>query len=239
MYADASSAIVSLTVTKLPSTLICNASITTVTIGDNVTLRGEVLPIRPGIDVTLQYQTGSGWIEIQTVATDIQGQYTYLWTPSAGGDYQVRAICVEDDTYSAAVSTVQLITVEKLSVNITCTVPPADVEIGDDVSVSGSINPAIPDVTVTLEYIAPDTSTLTRTVTTSTDGSFVDTFRPNATGGWSVGVLWEGDAIYDAATSTFVAITVIESSQQISPLILSIPLVLILVMIVFIIMRRR
>jgi hypothetical protein len=239
MYADASSAIVTLTVTTLPSTLTCNTSTTTVTIGDNVTLRGEVLPIRPGIDVTLQYQTASGWTEIQSVATDTQGQYTYLWTPSSGGDYQVRAICTDDDMYSAAVSAFQSITVEKLSVTITCTVPPDDVEIGNDVSVSGSITPAIPDITVTLQYTTPNASTMTHTVITSSDGSFADTFRLDAVGGWSVGALWEGDAIYDEAISTFVAITVTESSLQISPLVIGIPLILVIAVVVVFVIRRQ
>ena len=131
LFAEASSTIVSLTVTKLPSILTCNASASTITISDNVTLRGEVLPIRPGIDVTLQYQTESGWSDIQSVVTDTQGQYKFLWTPSAGGTYQIRAICSEDDTYSAAVSTIQSISVEKLAVTITCTVLPVNVEIGN------------------------------------------------------------------------------------------------------------
>jgi endonuclease YncB( thermonuclease family) len=195
MYTDASSTIVSLTVTKLPSTLTCNASATIITIGDNVTLHGEVGPIRPEIDVTLQYQTASAWSDIQSVVTDSQGQYMYLWTPSAGGTYQIRAICPEDEMYNSAVSAIQPITVEKLSVTITCTVPPVDVEMGNDVSVSGSITPAIPDVTVTLQYTAPNASTITHTVTTVSDGSFADTLRPDAVGGWSVGALWEGNAM--------------------------------------------
>jgi endonuclease YncB( thermonuclease family) len=239
MYADASSTIVSLTVTKLPSTITCNASTTTITIGDNVTLRGEVLPIRPGIDVTLQYQIESGWFDIQSVVTDAQGQYMYLWTPSAGETYQIRAICSEDNTYTGAVSAIQSLTVEKRSVTITCTVPPVDVEIGNDVSVSGAISPAIPDVPVTLQYTAPNASIITCIVTTSSDGSFADTLHPDAAGGWNVGALWTGDAIYDEAVSTFVAITVIEASVQISPLVIGIPIVLIVLAGIVIIMRRR
>ncbi|MCW4040516.1 MAG: Ig-like domain repeat protein [Candidatus Bathyarchaeota archaeon] len=239
IYADASSTIVSLTVSKLPSTLTCNASATTITIGDNVTLRGEVNPMRSGIDVTLQYQTEIGWTEILSVATDTQGQYAYLWTPSSGGDYQVRAMCSDDNTYSAAVSAIQPITVEKLSVTIMCTVPPVDVEIGNDVRVSGSITPAIHDVPVTLQYIAPNASTMTHTVTTSSDGSFTDTMRPDATGSWRVSALWEGDTIYDESVSTFVAITVTESSLQINPLVIGIPLILVIVVVVVFVIRRQ
>jgi hypothetical protein len=62
---------------------------------------------------------------------------------------------------------------------------------------------------------------------------------PDAVGGWSVGASWAGDAIYDEVVSTFGAITLTESSLQISPLIIGIPLIVLIIVIAFFVMRRR
>ncbi len=60
-----------------------------------------------------------------------------------------------------------------------------------------------------------------------------------AVGGWSVGALWECTKIYNEATSTFVAITVTESSLQISPLVIGTPLMTLIVVVAIVILRSR
>ncbi|MFQ6074974.1 MAG: Ig-like domain-containing protein [Candidatus Bathyarchaeia archaeon] len=79
---------------------------------------------------------------------------------------------------------------------------------GDSLTVSGSISPAVSGKTVTLSYKKPDGSTFTITVTTGSDGSYSDSYKPDATGSWSVTASWDGDSTHDGASSESKSFTV-------------------------------
>ncbi|MDH5391184.1 MAG: Ig-like domain-containing protein, partial [Candidatus Bathyarchaeota archaeon] len=52
---------------------------------------------------TIQYKTGTtGWTNITTVTADSTGSYTYDWTPTRAGTYEIKASWAGDaDTYGA------------------------------------------------------------------------------------------------------------------------------------------
>jgi hypothetical protein len=80
--------------------------------------------------------------------------------------------------------------------------------LGNSTTVSGSISPAVSNVTVTLTYTKPDATTISRTVTTGADGSFSDTYTPNVVGSWSVKANWTGNDYYFGSTSFDATFTV-------------------------------
>jgi hypothetical protein len=65
---------------------------------------------------------------------------------------------------------------------------------------------------VNLTYTKPNASTLTRMVVTIFDGSYTDVYMPDATGMWSVSASWEGDSLFDAASSSSKSFTVTKKS---------------------------
>ena len=89
-------------------------------------------------------------------------------------------------------------------------------EIGESIIVSGSLSPEQVDRTITLSYTKPDSSTLTRTVTTAVDGSYSDTFKPNVAGTWSVKASWEGDGEFEGSASSVLSFNVEKTSSSIS-----------------------
>jgi hypothetical protein len=93
---------------------------------------------------------------------------------------------------------------------ISCSVSLVSVPLGNSTTVSGSISPAVSGVQVVLTYTKPDGTTLTRTATSGTDGSFTDTYDPNTVGSWSVTTSWSGNDAYFGATSLAAAFTVTE-----------------------------
>jgi hypothetical protein len=95
---------------------------------------------------------------------------------------------------------------------ISCSVSLISVQLGNSTTVSGSISPAVSGVQVTLTYTKPDGTTLVRTATSGTDGSFTDTYSPDKVGSWSVTVSWAGNDAYFGATSLAATFTVTESS---------------------------
>lgn len=70
----------------------------------------------------------------------------------------------------------------RTSMTISCTVMEHAITEGDSVTVSGSISPPLSGETVILTYRKPDGTTYSRTVSTSSDGSYVDVSVPDATG---------------------------------------------------------
>jgi hypothetical protein len=92
--------------------------------------------------------------------------------------------------------------------SITCSPSATSVVTGRNILISGFISPARGGVTVTLSYIRPDGSTITKTVTSKSDGSYVDNFVPDQIGTWQVKASWGGDEIYNAAESQTTSFTV-------------------------------
>ncbi len=85
--------------------------------------------------------------------------------------------------------------------SISASVFPDSIKIGESVTITGSVVPRRGGRTVKISYTRPDSSTFVRTVTTAVDGSFRDTYEPDAVGQWSVEVSLEEDAEYSGSTS--------------------------------------
>jgi len=96
------------------------------------------------------------------------------------------------------------IVVSKMESTISVTVSPQVIEEGEAVRVSGTIDPAPENATVTLTYIGPEHK-LNSTLKVNIDGSFAESFKPNARGTWSVNASWLGDIKYegDWASASF------------------------------------
>ena len=97
----------------------------------------------------------------------------------------------------------QTLTVEiilsKIESTISCSISPQTVERGEVIEVSGSISPALENITVTLTYEGPDGSVYTRNVRTDVEGSFRDSFQPKVEGSWSVNASWLGDEKHEGS----------------------------------------
>lgn len=83
--------------------------------------------------------------------------------------------------------------VSKPQAVVTCSVSPQNVEKGESVDVSGSIDPAQENVTVALVYKRPNGSFFDHNVKTDAEGSFRESYQPDVEGSWSVNASWPGD----------------------------------------------
>ena len=70
----------------------------------------------------------------------------------------------------------------KASSDIAYSLSETTINLGSELQVSGSINPAVSDKTVTLTYRKPNGSTVMRTVMTGLDGSYSNSYTPDADG---------------------------------------------------------
>jgi len=93
------------------------------------------------------------------------------------------------------------IVVSKIESTITVSVSPQVVEKGEAVRVSGSIDPAPENATVTLIYVGPGRR-FNSTANVNLDGSFAESFKPDINGTWSVNASWLGDVKYEGSWSS-------------------------------------
>jgi len=91
---------------KASSNVTLDISSSSITLSESVTITGTVSNSTgtiAGVEVTIQYKTGTtGWTNITTVTADSTGSYTYDWTPTRAGTYEIKASWAGDaDTYGA------------------------------------------------------------------------------------------------------------------------------------------
>ena len=154
---------------------------------------------------------GGAKIGKKTLVAIVLTQLLITILSSASSVASVAAKQASSITYQLSEHTVELVgtTVAAQSTTISLSVSETSIIEGDEVTVSGAIEP--PDqVSITLLYTMPDGSTLTRNVTSSSDGSFSDLFKPTVAGSWSVKASWTGSESQEGATSSTEIFTVVE-----------------------------
>jgi len=95
----------------------------------------------------------------------------------------------------------------KLSSTLTCVPGKSSINVGEAITVSGSITPAASGASVSIEYKIGSTD-VTRTSTTGGDGKYTDSYTPTAAGSWNVEASWAGNAQYSGESSTTQTVTV-------------------------------
>jgi len=87
------------TIKRLSSSICISASPAAVIVGDSTTINGSIIPIRVEVNVTIHYKPFEGnWSTLKAVMTDAYGCYSYEWTPTTTGTYEVKASWPGDAT---------------------------------------------------------------------------------------------------------------------------------------------
>jgi len=77
--------------TEVGSTITVSVDPATVTVGSNVTINGTITPVRVDVNVTISYRLSGGtWSTLATVTTDLDSCYTYIWTTTETGTYEIK-----------------------------------------------------------------------------------------------------------------------------------------------------
>jgi len=115
---------------------------------------------------------------------------------------------------SGSSGTVTILTPKSPS-SITIGLDKVEIGIDETVTISGGISPSRL-ATVTLTFTRPDGSSVTRTTSSGTDGSYTYVFSPDMAGTWGVKASWPGDNDYSGATSSTEAFSVYKLSSTIT-----------------------
>ncbi|NWF87468.1 Ig-like domain repeat protein [Candidatus Bathyarchaeota archaeon] len=98
--------------TLASSTLSLTISPTYLIQGSTVTLSGQLTPILQNVTITIYIKVNySPWIALDTVTTNNEGHFTYIWNTDVAGLCYVRASWSGNDLYAGADSPIQAVTV--------------------------------------------------------------------------------------------------------------------------------
>ena len=186
---------------KASSSISISLSKNFILIGESVVISGRISPPTTAtVSIYYSYEGGSWKLLKSVVAT--AGSYSYEWTPEKAGVYKLKASWAGTDKYFGATSSEVTLTVStKRRSFLEITIVPEVILLDQQVTVTGVLTPPLADITITLTYIRPDGTIITRTVTTNATGGFTDVFTPDAHGIWKVYASWPGNVDYLPATS--------------------------------------
>jgi len=98
-YANQSS-IAALKVNLIKSSITINVSPSIATVGSNITIRGNINPNKTNTDISIYHRlkdANQTWTLLGTTTTDSNGNYTYVWTTTNPGTFELEARWPGDD----------------------------------------------------------------------------------------------------------------------------------------------
>ena len=138
----AESDIITVTVSIATSHISINVTEPSITLGSSITISGALSPVRENVNVTIQYKPSDGtWNNMTTVPTNASSQYSYKWTPTTFGTYELKARWLGDANMLPAESNPTTLTV-KVPPIASFTYTPSAPKVGDTVTfTSNSTDP--------------------------------------------------------------------------------------------------
>ena len=169
---------------------------------------GVVVEEDPGVKVDIKV---SGFTDWNVMGIDTLRSFQQpIVSSSENGDMVIQNLIVRDYPLILRVTPAPEPTL--ISISLVSTT----INRGESVTVSGSISPAISGAMVHMTYRKAGEAEVERTVTTAPDGSYSDTYEPDAAGSWSVKTSWEGDREFEGSTSSVIHFTVTKTSSSVS-----------------------
>jgi len=101
------------------------------------------------------------------------------------------------------------VTLQKRISSLAITSPAANMTVGEDATITGTLTPTQQGKTITLQYRLVGQSWSTYdTATTDAQGEYEFTWTPDATGTYEIQTTWQGDASTESSQSNIQTITV-------------------------------
>ena len=192
-------------------------------LGENVVVSGFIYPAHPNSKLTLIYTMPNGTILTRNIITKALGEFEDVITPSMAGNWSVRASWSGDYDHKGAESQELSFLVLKARTSLSLSTSKGNVREGEEITISGSINPPLAGIALTLTFERPDGTNFTERILTNMDGSFSYTFTLEDVGKWSVYASWPGNNNYKGAISPTISFIVEKPPPPIPPVTISTP----------------
>ena len=179
--------------------------------GENVTTHGHLS--HGGREVEIRYKHGDAVSNV-TVTADVSGYFNHTFTPDKTGEWLVSADFAGDEARHPASSETLSFTVSSLSTSLTCILSEEEIELGEEVNISGRFSLEMAGLRVELTLTVAENMTKL-SPSTSPDGSYSITFKPDLKGAWEIRARVPGDGFrYEGAESSVEELTVVAPSLK-------------------------
>lgn len=219
--------VVGLETPKQPSSITINLDRSSVPLGSNVTLSGNINVTRSDLAVTISYKTegGTSWSELTRVRTNATGYYVYPWNTTGYVTNppklcELKSSWLGDTEHDGAESGTVAVTITKKTTMISLIVHPTNVTAGSSVEISGAVTPSStsstrPSVTISFRPVGGNWAVLQpeqQPVQTGLDGKYTFIWTTNTEGSYELKASWPGDVDYEGAESSISAVEVTASA---------------------------
>jgi hypothetical protein len=150
-------------------------------------------------DAILNY-TSTNTTASRLVSTDSSGNFRDVCSLNKTGTWIVWASWNGSETYFGASSDYLKFAVEKTLMSITCNITSRSITIGENITVTGQVYPIVENLTVTVTFIASN-STIVQTAITDSNGTYLVSWKPDSMEMWQLHAHIAEDAYRSAAYS--------------------------------------
>jgi hypothetical protein len=162
----------------------------------NVSLIGDFSEVKLEGDFIAyleKFNGGSGWIQIPYIESGETKtlQVSFESQTPPGYVVQITGYDLSGNVYSLAESRAK-----PILTNITCNVEKVPIEAGDQITVSGQIDPQIQGAELWVNISNPIGETILLTLNTDADGQYSQNYLVETVGQWKVKVGYSGDSAY-------------------------------------------
>jgi parallel beta-helix repeat protein len=210
-------------VEKKPSTLSIQIYPQTIVIGETTTINGTLKPpITANITIRYRLRGETEWKNLTETTTNIQGTYSYNWTPPQTPQfYELIAYWEGNDTILPATSPIATLNVTKKSSTLTINVNPTTATIGSNITITGKLTPQLEEQDIIISYqpMPPiETWNILATVKTDVNGNYRYNWTTTEVGMFILKASWPGDqqTSGNESYSGFILITKVSSNITIN-----------------------
>ncbi|MEM2291648.1 MAG: Ig-like domain repeat protein [Nitrososphaerota archaeon] len=225
-YAGSTSPQVTVTVTKIPTSLSIESDKVGYLVGETAKFSGflkraDTNEGLPGKTILLQKLVGTTWTNVGSGQTETDGFYIILYPLNESGSFSFRSTFEGDETSAPATSSTLDITVDKVPTALTLTPSKTAARVGETVTFSGTLYRSdtlagIGGETVWLQKLIETVWTNIRSTTTLSDGSYTFSETFSEAGVFSYRVSYFGSAVYQPSNSPSTVITVTKIPTSLS-----------------------
>ncbi|MGA3296916.1 MAG: Ig-like domain-containing protein, partial [Candidatus Bathyarchaeia archaeon] len=177
----------------------------TFTLGNSVSVTGNMTPALPSAQITIRYTRPNGTVVTRETITSMHSSFADVYTPDLIGTWYVMASWSGNQNYAGATSSSVSFTVTQLSIgvsSITCKTDFSSTIKGRSINISGRLSPAlVAPITIEISTDSGTTWRLLATVSSASNGTYQFTWTPASTGAYLIRASWTGDTIAAGATS--------------------------------------
>ena len=193
---------------KDETSIFFNISKTSIYVGEKIKVSGRM---SHGDDNILLNFTSERSCVVKSINVESDGSFSYEFTPSSPGKWTVKAVYPGGKMYFGAETGEKSFFVKKIPTSIELSLSDHTIDIGESISVEGSLNPIIKGGAVTIQITAPNSSVIEKRIIVDPQGRFRLEFKPPMPGRWNIQACYNGDKNHLSSKSKIEELTVNET----------------------------